>query len=76
MTITNDEYHSLRTAFVDKALIGENIFMKSTPKEFECFNRFLTKNLPYDIIIDGLNVTFILGRVNSKPGAEMVSFSN
>lgn len=61
ITLEADEFRQLQEVFHEKVLIKDNIFIKSTPKEFNDFQQFLERTGPYDIIIDGLNVAYSVG---------------
>lgn len=59
--VTKEEFTRLSEQFLEKVLIRKNVFLKSSPKEVVRFENFLTKTLPYDIVIDGLNVAYSMG---------------
>lgn len=61
ITIEPEEFSLLQSAFHEKVLIKDNIFIKSTPQEFNEFQRFLDQTGPFDCIIDGLNVAYSVG---------------
>lgn len=61
ISLTVDEFETLRNAFHERVLVRDNIFVKSTPQEFQDFNRFLSITGPYDCVIDGLNVAYSIG---------------
>lgn len=65
ISIESGEFQRLQKAFHEKVLIKDNIFIKSTPQEFNLFNRFLKSTGPFDVVIDGLNVAYSVG--NNKP---------
>ncbi|KAJ6634895.1 Mitochondrial ribonuclease P catalytic subunit [Pseudolycoriella hygida] len=58
--ITDEELGQLSDHFLNKVLVGRDIFTKSTPEEFQTFIRFMDKTIPYDCVIDGLNVAYSL----------------
>lgn len=72
--ISSREFQELRQNFAKKAVVGKNIFLKSTPEEIENFRTFLAKALPFDIVIDGLNVAYSRGRSDPLSMAKTVGF--
>ncbi|XP_036339554.1 mitochondrial ribonuclease P catalytic subunit isoform X1 [Rhagoletis pomonella] len=61
IAISDAEYAKLSNSFLNKVLIRNDIFQKSTPEEVESFKRFVTQTAPYDCVIDGLNVAYSMG---------------
>ncbi|XP_069679547.1 mitochondrial ribonuclease P catalytic subunit isoform X2 [Periplaneta americana] len=59
--ITNSEFGRLQSAFLDKVVVGTDIFKKSTPAELKEFQNFVKMSAPYDMVIDGLNIAFAAG---------------
>lgn len=70
--ITNNEFEQLSSTFLKKVLIREDIFLKSNPRELNEYTKFLDKTRPYDCVIDGLNVSFSIGKANPKSQARAV----
>ncbi|XP_067011276.2 mitochondrial ribonuclease P catalytic subunit isoform X2 [Anabrus simplex] len=58
ITITKEEFGALRSCFIDKVVVGSNVFLKTTPEELKAFQKFLERSVPYDVVIDGLNVAY------------------
>lgn len=42
-----------------KVVKGADIYQKTTPEEWERFERVIHKNGPFDIVMDGLNVSYL-----------------
>lgn len=61
ITISDAEFAKLSNSFLNKVLIRNDVFQKSTPEEVEHFKRYVTKTAPYDCVIDGLNVAYSMG---------------
>ncbi|XP_052902232.1 mitochondrial ribonuclease P catalytic subunit [Anopheles moucheti] len=59
--VTKDMFQRMRDAFLEAVLINREIFNRTTPEELNRFQTFLKKTLPYDVVIDGLNVAFSSG---------------
>ncbi|CAH1794172.1 unnamed protein product [Owenia fusiformis] len=55
LELAPDYFNTLHKAFVESSLI-ENVFLKTTPEEMTVFKKFVEKNGPFDIVIDGLNI--------------------
>lgn len=73
--ISDLEFKTLATNFMDKALIKKDAYLKSSPDEVSRFQEFVDKTVPYDCVIDGLNVAFSAGSPkNTGTGAKIVSF--
>lgn len=51
----------LSDQFLNKVLVRDNVFLKSTPNEVEKFEKFLSRSSRFDIVIDGLNVAYSTG---------------
>ncbi|XP_065208136.1 mitochondrial ribonuclease P catalytic subunit-like [Planococcus citri] len=56
-----NEFNELRDAFLNRALVGGDVFRNTTPKELDSFYKVVEKHAPFDIVIDGLNVVNSLG---------------
>ncbi|XP_033207094.1 mitochondrial ribonuclease P catalytic subunit isoform X2 [Belonocnema kinseyi] len=54
--ISKEEFDKMSKLFMEKVVVGGNVYYNSTPKEFKQFMQFLEKAQPYDIVIDGLNI--------------------
>ncbi|XP_069714544.1 mitochondrial ribonuclease P catalytic subunit [Phaenicophaeus curvirostris] len=60
--LTEEEYNKLRERILRDVIHGTDTFRKTTPQEFEAFQTFVENRLPFDIVIDGLNVSHIKPR--------------
>ncbi|XP_030378164.1 mitochondrial ribonuclease P catalytic subunit [Scaptodrosophila lebanonensis] len=61
VAVSDAEFKQLRDSFLNKVLVRNDVFQKSTPAEVEDFKRFVGKTAPYDCVIDGLNVAYSTG---------------
>jgi ribonuclease P protein 3 len=61
INITKEEFRALQFAFMDKVVVGADIFRKTTPEEINEFKNFVKMTAPYDMVIDGLNIAFTGG---------------
>ncbi|XP_032918909.1 mitochondrial ribonuclease P catalytic subunit [Catharus ustulatus] len=57
--LTEEEYSNLSERIIRDVIHGTDTFRKTSPKEFEAFQAFVESRLPFDIVIDGLNVSHI-----------------
>ncbi|XP_014746392.1 PREDICTED: mitochondrial ribonuclease P protein 3 [Sturnus vulgaris] len=60
--LTEEEYSNLSESLIRDVIHGTDTFRKTSPKEFEAFQTFVESRLPFDIVIDGLNVSHIKSR--------------
>ncbi|CAO1405542.1 unnamed protein product [Diamesa serratosioi] len=59
------EFKKLSKTFLDNVLIKNDVYLRSNPEEVQRFQSFVDRTLPYDCVIDGLNVAFSHGVKNS-----------
>ncbi|NWU12143.1 MRPP3 ribonuclease, partial [Cephalopterus ornatus] len=57
--LTEEEYNNLSERIIRDVIHGTDTFRKTSPQEFEAFQTFVENRLPFDIVIDGLNVSHI-----------------
>ncbi|OWK64099.1 Mitochondrial ribonuclease P protein 3 [Lonchura striata] len=60
--LTEQEYSHLSERIIRDVIHGTDTFRKTSPKELEAFQTFVENRLPFDIVIDGLNVSHIKSR--------------
>ncbi|NXX89254.1 MRPP3 ribonuclease, partial [Centropus bengalensis] len=60
--LTEEEYNNLRERIIRDVIHGTDTFRKTSPQEFAAFQTFVESRLPFDIVIDGLNVSHIKPR--------------
>ncbi|KAM6445360.1 mitochondrial ribonuclease P catalytic subunit isoform 2-T3 [Rhynochetos jubatus] len=60
--LTEEEYNNLRERIIRDVIHGTDTFRKTSPQEFQAFQTFVENRLPFDIVIDGLNVSHIKPR--------------
>ncbi|EDW75258.1 uncharacterized protein Dwil_GK20077 [Drosophila willistoni] len=65
VAISDEQFQQLRESFLEKVLIRHDVFQKSTPEEVERFKAYVERTLPYDCVIDGLNVAYSMGTKKS-----------
>ncbi|XP_047740356.1 mitochondrial ribonuclease P catalytic subunit isoform X2 [Hyalella azteca] len=56
--ISPDTFTSLRKAFLEKVLKRGDIYVNSSPEEWQHFDRLLTVHAPFTHILDGLNIAY------------------
>jgi ribonuclease P protein 3 len=59
--LMDSEFKKIATTFLNDIIIKSDVFVKSNPQEVERFKNFVEKTMPYDCVIDGLNVAFSQG---------------
>ena len=52
------EYARLRAALMERVVLGDDVFLGSNPAEIDRFRRFVAKEAPFDIVVDGMNVAY------------------
>ncbi|XP_025155662.1 mitochondrial ribonuclease P catalytic subunit isoform X2 [Harpegnathos saltator] len=67
LSFNQNIFQDLVNAFMKKVIVGSNIYYKSHPKELEKFIEFIARTKPYDVVIDGLNVTYAMTKGVAKP---------
>jgi ribonuclease P protein 3 len=55
------EFEKLANRFLEDILIRQDIYMRTNPDEIKRFQDFVKKTVPYDSVIDGLNVAYSQG---------------
>uniref|UniRef100_A0A8B9USF6 Mitochondrial ribonuclease P catalytic subunit n=1 Tax=Anas zonorhyncha TaxID=75864 RepID=A0A8B9USF6_9AVES len=60
--LSEEEYNRLSERIIRDVIHGTDTFRKTSPQEFEAFQTFVENRLPFDIVIDGLNVSHIKPR--------------
>ncbi|XP_047915911.2 mitochondrial ribonuclease P catalytic subunit isoform X1 [Anser cygnoides] len=60
--LSKEEYNNLSERIIRDVIHGTDTFRKTSPQEFEAFQTFVENRLPFDIVIDGLNVSHIKPR--------------
>ncbi|XP_024886254.1 mitochondrial ribonuclease P catalytic subunit [Temnothorax curvispinosus] len=58
ITFSEKEFQELAKSVIDRVIIGSDIYRKTNPKELLNFKKFVEHTRPYDIVIDGLNLTY------------------
>lgn len=58
MTVSNDQFELLKQGFFENVVKGDDIYQKTTPKEWSSFLEFVKNTAPYDIVLDGLNAAY------------------
>lgn len=61
LDLSEKEFREMRKCFLETVLVGNDIFQRSTPEELQKFITFVSKNAPFNIVLDGLNVAYMSG---------------
>ncbi|KAL6438829.1 hypothetical protein ACFW04_003723 [Cataglyphis niger] len=59
ITFSEKDFQNLAESMMKRVIIGSDIYYKTNPRELERFKKFIEQTKPYDIVIDGLNMTYI-----------------
>lgn len=59
--VSDEDFKKLQKSFMDKVLIRNDVFLKSTPLEVEQFCKYIEQKGPFDCVVDGLNVAYSMG---------------
>lgn len=63
--ITANEFELVKKEFMHKVVKGSDIYQKTTPEEWQRFERLIEEHRPFDIVMDGLNVAYMANANNS-----------
>lgn len=63
--ITNNQFDLVKNEFLNKVVKGKDIYQKTTPEEWQRFERVIEENRPFDIVMDGLNVAYLANKKNA-----------
>ncbi|XP_023227183.1 mitochondrial ribonuclease P protein 3-like [Centruroides sculpturatus] len=55
--VTTDQFNMLKDAVLSKLMKDTDVYLKTTPDELNRFLNFVKHTSPYDLVIDGLNVS-------------------
>ncbi|KAL0125409.1 hypothetical protein PUN28_004499 [Cardiocondyla obscurior] len=72
ITFSEEEFQKLAKSIMDKVIIGSDIYCKTNPKELSRFKTFIESIKPYDVVVDGLNLTYI----QKKTGPQLLWLIN
>ncbi|XP_072485818.1 mitochondrial ribonuclease P catalytic subunit isoform X1 [Notamacropus eugenii] len=64
--LNSEEYEFLKERVLKDVLDGGDQYRKTTPKEIKRFENFIKNCPPFDIVIDGLNVTKMFPRIRES----------
>ena len=56
--LASSDFEALQREFLEKTLVGSNVYLKSNPQEVERFRDFVMENAPFDVVLDALNIAF------------------
>jgi hypothetical protein len=56
--LATSDFEALQREFLERTLVGSNIYLKSNPQEVERFRDFIMEYAPFDVVLDSLNIAF------------------
>ncbi|XP_071798445.1 mitochondrial ribonuclease P catalytic subunit-like isoform X1 [Asterias amurensis] len=59
LDISEEDFLKLRHQIIEKVIKGGDVYKKTRPDELKAFMKFVQGGAPYDVIVDGLNVSHI-----------------
>lgn len=62
--ISNKDFNNVKKEFMKRVVKGADIYQKTTPDEWQRFEREIHENGPFDIVMDGLNVAYLANEKN------------
>lgn len=62
--ITPKDFTALQHEFLNNVVNGDDIYQKTTPEEWQAFEQIIKQNGPFDIVMDGLNVSYLANDQN------------
>ncbi|XP_060128891.1 mitochondrial ribonuclease P catalytic subunit isoform X2 [Zootoca vivipara] len=62
INLSPEEYNTLKERIIKDVIQGTDTFRKTTPQELEEFQTFVNQCPPFDIVIDGLNVSRVYNK--------------
>lgn len=61
------EFDKLRSQFLDKILVKQNVFVNADPEDLSGLVQFVKTCAPFDVVIDGLNVCYHDNQLDTSP---------
>ena len=71
VSLKYEDFKKLQESFLQKVLIRNDVFQKSTPEEVKQFCNYVDRTGPYDCVVDGLNVAYAMG--SKKPAQALAN---
>lgn len=65
LELGKEEFDELRVNFLNNVLVGDDVFKNTTPQELDKFFKLVKSEAPFDVVIDGLNVAYMIGTKTS-----------
>ncbi|KAK7104747.1 hypothetical protein V1264_019412 [Littorina saxatilis] len=54
--LASSDFEALQREFLERTLVGSNVYLKTNPAELEKFQDFVMEHAPFDVVLDALNI--------------------
>ncbi|XP_046561969.1 mitochondrial ribonuclease P catalytic subunit-like [Haliotis rubra] len=74
LELPDDKFALLQSAILEKTLLLDNAYLRSSPEEITNFQQLLKKHAPFDVVIDTLSVMHTDGRFKVQYLKDVVDY--
>ncbi|XP_071079000.1 mitochondrial ribonuclease P catalytic subunit-like [Haliotis cracherodii] len=74
LELPDDKFALLQSAILEKTLLQDNAYLRSSPEEITSFQQLLKKHAPFDVVIDTLSVMHTDGRFKVQYLKDVVDY--
>ncbi|XP_067680439.1 mitochondrial ribonuclease P catalytic subunit-like [Haliotis asinina] len=74
LELPDDKFALLQSAILEKTLLLDNAYLRSSPEEISNFQQFLKEHPPFDVVIDTLSVMHSDGRFKVQYLKDVVDY--